>query len=220
MRKTLCLVAWCLAVPVLAAETGGQGYAPGSDANGAGQPKVSSVRMFLWNLGNDRQIVYGSVPMVYKTLGLTDEQMKAIEGLCKQAKVESAAFQKENTPPKGGTQSRTAYQDYYQGIQKKQDELMTRYQARIRDVLTAEQRQILDQIKALADEKKEEDKKLNEEIKRLTEKNQERFEAKLNQLLTAEQKKKLDEIFAAQKGKGAAYPEGVQINVRSSNPTN
>jgi Spy/CpxP family protein refolding chaperone len=140
--------------------------------------------------------------------------MKTLEALCKEAKEENAAMSKEMKPPAGGPAGRVAIQEYYQGQQKKQDALMEKYQARINDILTAEQRTVLSQIKAIADEKKEQDKKTNEEIRRLIEKNQEAFESKLNAILTPEQKKKLDEISSTATPRGAGpTTEPAKVNV-------
>lgn len=171
--------------------------------------KVSSVRMFLWNLGNDRQVLYGSVPMVYKILGLTGEQIKAIESLCQEAKAESATIYKTARSEADGGQGAARG---YRAVQKKQDELFEKYQARILDVLTPQQREALNRLRILADEKCEADRKINEEFRKLNEANLERFEGKLNGLLTDEQKAKLEELFAAQKKRA----ENVKVHVQGN----
>ena len=88
MKKMLLLAAMGFGTMAMGQDARPIGAPPPMGVPGAGLPgrdstnKVSSVRMFLWNLGNDRQILFGSagsVPVVYRILGLSEEQMKALE---------------------------------------------------------------------------------------------------------------------------------------------
>jgi hypothetical protein len=173
-----------------------------------GRGTASPTKMLLWNLANDRAILYGTVPLVYGVLDLTPEQRKSIEDLCKEAKAESSTLYKQNGQVGGA--------DFYVQAQKKQDELLAKYQARILDVLTAEQKEFVAKAKALSAEKVEQDKKINEEMRTQSEKNQEMFEGKLNTLLSPAQKQKLEETVAAQR-KAPMGREGLQSQTHDAN---
>jgi Spy/CpxP family protein refolding chaperone len=192
--RTLAMMAGAMMAGLAWGGEGGAIVPPDARPGEAGAPKISSARMFLYNLGNDRQMLYGDVPMVYQIVGLTDPQSREVEKICQQAKEENSALQKESKPA-----AKEGYREYYQRLQQRQNEILARYQARINEILTAGQKKVMGQFQALAAERREREQEINAEMQSLILKNNEKTEAKLNQILTEQQKKKLDELFAARK---------------------
>lgn len=158
----------------------------------------SSTRSLLSSAGSGRYILYGRLPMVYKILGLTDEQMKAVEGICAEAKEATMELYKTRRR-EGQRKSREEYQKMYAERREKQDALLARFETRIRDVLTADQKALLDRIKALAEELSAEDKKIAEQARLAREKLSDEYEGKLTAILSPEQLKKLEEMTEAAK---------------------
>lgn len=181
-----------------------------SSTAGVNAQQTTPLRQLMWS--NDRQILSGMVPNVYKALNLTDEQLKTIEGICREAKDAGAALWKSLREEGHGRGSPQAYQE----ITKKQEELAQKFVTRMNDVLTAEQRELLKKIQDVLTEKAAADKKIQEEFAAQSRKLLETYEKKLDEMLTPEQKTRLAE--ALKKGSGGERPFGVPGNVRPGVP--
>jgi hypothetical protein len=157
-----------------------------------GGPQGSPLRSLLMSAGNEREITYGSVPFAYRVLNLTDEQTKALEAICKEARTENTALYKARPDMSGMSQADA--KSFYDETQKKREALAQTYAARANEVLTAEQREEIKKIRELGVQKAAEDKAAQEALKNQMQKIQETYEKKLDAILTPEQKKKLEEL--------------------------
>lgn len=131
----------------------------------------------------DAWIYTGRAPNVYKLLGLTDEQHQAVEQLVKEAR---DTFQ---------TCRQTRDPNVLRDQQKMADELKATYYTRILDLLTDEQRGLLEKIMALLAERQEKMNAVYQEMNARVQKLREEYDGKLVEFMTPEQVAQLDEIL-------------------------
>ena len=178
---------------------GSENMPPSAAGAGAGQvPEsggASAIRQLLWSAGNEREISHGTVPMSYRVLNLTDEQFRGIEIICREAKEESSGLYRNAKTGKDGQGSGPEnVKAFYDELHKKQEALLQKYTSRANDLLSPKQREVLGQIRALAQQKSQEEKKLSEETRARLQKIQESYERKMSETLTPEQKQRLEEL--------------------------
>jgi Spy/CpxP family protein refolding chaperone len=207
MKRVLIVgIVTAFALPVLAQQ--GQHVTISTDGKTitsfGGRGTQGGTASLLSSAQTGSRLLYGGVPQVYKVLGLTDEQTKAIEAVCKEAQTEYRQTMSE------GHEKASA--DDYKKIAiaraEKQAELAKKYELRIADVLTAEQKAQLSKIKALAEQKSAEDKKIAETATAAYKEVLETYKKKLYAILPPEQAKKIEDEDKAPKdnaGAGGAF---------------
>lgn len=158
---------------------------------GEGQ-KPSALQSLLGYGGTGRYVIYGRVPLAYNIIGLTDEQLQSIKDLCAEASGARMEIYKSYSS------QRRNKEDYKKALEERRNqesELVAKYEARIAELLTAEQKAALEKIKKIADAKLEADKKVSEDFRAARDKVKEEFEAKLKAALTPEQIEKLEKAI-------------------------
>jgi len=162
----------------------------GSISFGGGSPR-SAAQLLLPYDGLGRHIIYGRIPLVYQMMDLTGEQTKAIQDLCSAAKNERSALTKNRRKQVQG-KTREDYRAAYMERKAKEDAIIAKYEERIAELLTPEQRALWKKIKKIADDRAAADKKDADAFRIAREKTRELYEGKLNAILTPEQIEKIE----------------------------
>jgi Spy/CpxP family protein refolding chaperone len=205
MKRTLIVgILAALTLPVLAQE--GQ-HVPISNPTGSkpmptfGRSWGSGGTASLLSSAQDvlRSAYVDGVPHAYAVLGLTDEQTKAIEALSKEARAENNETYKIGMPNPGQTRTSEDLAKRYAERKEKQAAISAKYDLRMADVLTAEQKTQLSKIKALAEQKSAEDKKIAETATAAYKEVLETYQKKLYVILPPEQAKKISDEDQSQK---------------------
>ena len=135
----------------------------------------------------------GKLDPVYEMLELTDEQKAAMEKLAAELRDEVRKLQQE-------THKLFVEKRDYAAWTKQQEkikELTATYDARMKELLTDEQRELVKKIQEIAEKKREMDAKIREVMNLAFTKNREDHEAALKKALTPEQMKRLEEATKA-----------------------
>lgn len=164
---------------ILATSPGGTRSEPGTAEVLATAPARSRMHYMM----------YGGAPSAYGTLGLTDEQSKAIEAIWKEAQAE---YRQARGPFSQRGMSAEEAKKAHAARQEKQAEITKKHEARIADVLTPEQKALLGKITDLAEQKSAEDKKIAEKAAAESKQVLEAYQKKLYAVLPAEQAKKIE----------------------------
>jgi Spy/CpxP family protein refolding chaperone len=172
---------------------------PGKTVPSFGRGPVHGGTVALLSSAQDslRSLSFGGVPQAYAVLGLTDEQTKTIEALCKEGRAEYSETYK-NMAMHGQT-SPEEYQKKIAERREKQAAISAKYDLRMGEILTAEQKAQLSKIKALAEQKSAEDKKIAETAAAASKEALEMYKKKLYAILPPEQAKKIEEQDQASK---------------------
>lgn len=149
---------------------------------------VGSAELLSGPQGGIR-MVYGVVPDIYSALGLTDEQSTAVQALCKEAQAE---YKQATATDKMGRMTPEELQKRRAMILEKQAEISKKYEAKIAELLTAEQKTLRGKIMELAEKKTAEDMKIRETADAASKALLETYQKKLYAILPAEQAKKIE----------------------------
>lgn len=165
---------------------------PGKTIPSFGRP-VQGGTVALLSSAQDslKSLSVGGVPQAYAVLGLTDEQTKAIEAICKEGRAEYSETYKSMAMH--GQMSSDDYQKKIAERREKQAAISAKYDLRMGEILTAEQKAQLSKIKALAEQKSAEDKKIAETAAMASKEALEMYKKKLYAILPPEQAKKIEE---------------------------
>jgi len=142
---------------------------------------------------NTYWIYTGKLSPVYEILDLTDEQRAAMEKIAAEARDAHRKQQQETYKIFRENRDRNIWRE----MQEKTAELVKKYEARINELLTDEQREILKKLNELAEKKKETDAKIREVAGLAYAQNKANHEEKLKELLTEEQLEKLEKATKA-----------------------
>jgi len=127
-----------------------------------------------------RYLTMGKLPPALDILDLTDEQKKSLEGVAAAAKQERSELYKEwRETSKVNRKKPGTYTQNWQEWQKKNQALTDKYVARVMDLLTEEQKKLLEKIFEIGEKKKAEIAKINEEMMKARQKVNEKYEAEL-----------------------------------------
>jgi hypothetical protein len=220
MKRALIVGALtAFALPVLAQEKGvtvntsasseGKPVSVVSSADGKAVPTVvspvparpvGSVEL-LSSAQTGGRLVFGAVPEVYTVLGLTDEQSNGIKALCKEAQAE---FRQATMTDRSARMTPESFQKRTE----KQTEITRKYELKIAETLTADQKTQLGKIKELAEQKLAEDKKISETAAAAYKTVLETYQKKLYAILPPEQAKKVEgeDQSRKQSGTGSQPP--------------
>jgi hypothetical protein len=146
--------------------------------------------------------------MVYKILGLTEEQMKSIQDICNKAKDEWSEWQKASPRPaqgQGGADAQAAYREYNEKVNAKREELSTKYTGRIGEILTDKDRAQLKKIEDAVQKKTQADEKARTVYQKAQEESFLALEKDLDQTLTDAQKAKVKELGAPSRAGGGSH---------------
>jgi len=138
-------------------------------------------------------IYTGKLSPVYEILDLTDEQRAAMEKIAAEARDAYRKQQQETYKLFRENRDRNIWRE----MQQKTTELTKKYEARMNELLTDEQREILKKLNELAEKKKETDAKIREVAGLAYAQNKANHEEKLKKLLTEEQLEKLEKAAKA-----------------------
>jgi len=144
---------------------------------------LSSLYGYWW-------ISKGILPKKYEVLDLTNEQRDAIGKVLAEAKAAYRTHQQETMKLYRQTRDRNVWKEQQEGAKK----LAAKFEARITDILTEKQRDLLKKIDELAEKKREADTNIREVANLAYAQNREKHDAELKSLLTPEQLKKLEEL--------------------------
>lgn len=158
---------------------------PAADSAGRG------IQILLSSVGLGRDMLYGRVPPIYRILNLTPEQTKAVEGVCIEARNDRSRLLK-GLQGTGRPMDRDLFRKLAEDRQKKEDEIVSRHEARIAGLLTPPQKALLEKIESVSEQKIQEEKKLANDFRLAREKMIDKYEKEMAAVLTPEQIKKLD----------------------------
>ncbi len=127
-----------------------------------------------------RYLTMGKLPPVLNVLKLTDEQKTSLEGVAAAAKQDRDELYKEwRETSKTNRKNPGAHTSNWPDWQKKNQALTEKYVTRMMDLLTEEQKKLLEQIFEIGEKKKAEIAKINEEMMKARQKVNEKYEAEL-----------------------------------------
>ena len=189
-RKTAALAALLLFAAQAFTGEGDPNVGPGGATGNDGVYRPGKIDRLAQ--GGNYWLYSGRVPMKYKLLNLTDEQDAAIEAVAKEAREAFMDMQKETRRIYKETRDASVYREQH----KKTEELRLLYETRIKDLLTDEQKKLLEKIDELIAERQKEQQKIYQEMQEKIQKMREKFDAKLDEMLTPDQRAKLDELLA------------------------